>query len=80
MFVKALSSKSDPNADFELRTDFRDDFSNETAFKASDLPQPLVCGSFIDPRISGGEETEISEFPWMALIEHTRRENQLFCT
>lgn len=72
--MKALSSDSDSEESFELRADFGNKILNKsaTAFKVSDLPQPVVCGSFLDTRISGGEETEITQFPWTVLIEHTR--------
>ncbi|XP_031619833.1 serine protease easter-like [Contarinia nasturtii] len=36
------------------------------------LPRPGVCGSQLQDRIIGGEETRITEFPWMALIEYTK--------
>ncbi|XP_031634546.1 serine protease easter-like isoform X2 [Contarinia nasturtii] len=35
------------------------------------LPQPGTCGVNIKNRIIYGKETEITEFPWMALIEYT---------
>lgn len=40
------------------------------------LPQPGECG--IDPanRIIGGTETDVDEFPWMALLEYTKPQNR----
>ncbi|XP_034100358.1 serine protease easter-like [Drosophila albomicans] len=36
------------------------------------LPQPGVCGnSEFDNRIVGGENTSITEYPWMALLRYT---------
>lgn len=48
------------------------------ALTAEDLPQPVVCGNYVTPNIFGGEQTEITEFPWMALVEHVTR-IKLFC-
>lgn len=62
----------------ETSIDLRADIGNETIFKVSDLPQPMTCGPYEIPhRIFGGDVAEITEFPWMALIEHTRRENTI---
>lgn len=67
--IKATASPSDS------RSDLRADFGNNNIFKASDLPQPGVCGPYELPhRILGGDVTEITEFPWTVLIEHTRGE------
>lgn len=41
--------------------------------RASDLPPPGDCGFFVNDRIVGGNETRITEFPWMALIQYTKR-------
>lgn len=46
--------------------------------QASDLPEPGTCGSHLANRIVGGEETEITEFPWMVLIEYTKRKFSIF--
>lgn len=43
------------------------------ALRASDLPAPGICGSSIEDRIVGGNETRITEFPWMVLIQYTKR-------
>lgn len=38
------------------------------------LPKPGVCGGGSSPlRIISGNKTEIYEFPWMALLEYTKR-------
>lgn len=37
------------------------------------LPAPGVCGTDNTNRIIGGEITKIDEFPWMALIEYSKR-------
>lgn len=37
------------------------------------LPAPGVCGLDNTNRIIGGEMTKIDEFPWMALIEYSKR-------
>ena len=37
------------------------------------LPAPGVCGKGSIDRIYGGNKTRIDEFPWMALIEYTKR-------
>lgn len=38
------------------------------------LPEPGVCGIDTSNRIYGGEVTKLDEFPWMALIEYSKRE------
>lgn len=38
------------------------------------LPDPGICGSSTQNRIIGGKETGLDEFPWMALMEFTKRE------
>lgn len=45
----------------------------QTGLSASDLPAPGVCGTSLDDRITNGEETAITEFPWMVLLEYTKR-------
>lgn len=42
-----------------------------------DLPQPGTCGNHLADRIVGGTETAINEFPWMVLIEYTKRNSCL---
>lgn len=37
------------------------------------LPQPGVCGSDTSDRIYGGEKTDLGEYPWMALLEYSKR-------
>lgn len=34
------------------------------------LPTKADCGRYQFNKIYGGEQTEISEFPWMALLEY----------
>lgn len=46
---------------------------NGRPFTARDLPQPGQCGFSVNDRIVGGNETRITEFPWMVLIEYTKR-------
>jgi len=38
------------------------------------LPQAPNCGENFGDRVVGGKETGKREFPWMALIEYTKRE------
>ncbi|XP_055323307.1 serine protease easter-like isoform X2 [Sitodiplosis mosellana] len=45
---------------------------NTSVFKESDFPQPGVCGTQFKERIVGGEETTITDFPWMALIQYEK--------
>lgn len=70
-------SPSDSTADLRSDSVAKSlNFSKKTAFNISDLPQPLtVCGQFDMNRIVGGDVAGILEFPWLALIEHTRGEN-----
>ena len=44
----------------------------------SDLPEPGVCGSSVESKIIFGEPTKINEFPWMALIEYSKRNDISF--
>lgn len=37
------------------------------------LPDTSVCGISTVDKIVGGEVTEITEFPWMALLEYQKR-------
>lgn len=39
----------------------------------NDMPQPGVCGNHLADRIVGGEVAAIDEYPWMVLIEYTKR-------
>lgn len=41
------------------------------------LPSKGVCGADTQDRIYGGEKTAIDEFPWMALLEYSKRQLQL---
>ena len=45
----------------------------QSGLSASDLPAPGVCGTSLDDRITNGEETAITEFPWMVLLEYAKR-------
>lgn len=47
-------------------------------FKESDLPQPGQCGTQLKERIVGGEQTNIQDFPWMALIQYSKCNIQLY--
>lgn len=47
--------------------------SGRRQFQASDLPQPGVCGFSLGDRVIGGNTTSITEYPWMALIQYTKR-------
>lgn len=42
------------------------------------LPKPGVCGSDASDRIFGGERTKIDEYPWMALLQYTKRKTFFF--
>lgn len=42
------------------------------------LPLPPVCGNDAKDHIVGGEVTEISEFPWLVLLEFTLRKYDNF--
>lgn len=37
------------------------------------LPEPGVCGSSVENRILGGVEAGIAEYPWMTLLEYSKR-------
>lgn len=37
------------------------------------LPKPGVCGFDASDRIFGGERTKLDEYPWMALLQYTKR-------
>lgn len=37
------------------------------------LPDISTCGISVTDKIVGGEVTEITEFPWMALLEYQKR-------
>lgn len=52
-------------------------FSLAKPVSSSLLPSHDVCGVDTQDRIYGGEEAELSEFPWMALIEYQR--GRLIC-
>lgn len=47
--------------------------AKRSGLSVSDLPQPGECGGFVRDKVLGGQEAEITDFPWMALIEHTKR-------
>uniref|UniRef100_A0A1A9UFJ1 CLIP domain-containing serine protease n=1 Tax=Glossina austeni TaxID=7395 RepID=A0A1A9UFJ1_GLOAU len=40
------------------------------------LPDTSECGNVLSTRIYGGNKTDIDEFPWMALIEYTKGNNE----
>lgn len=40
------------------------------------LPGSDICGINTQSRIYGGKETDLDEFPWMALIEYEKRTAQ----
>lgn len=40
---------------------------------ASLLPEPGVCGISTDNRIIGGTKTALDEFPWMVLLQYSKR-------
>ncbi|XP_031619952.1 uncharacterized protein LOC116338681 [Contarinia nasturtii] len=42
----------------------------------SDFPPPGQCGTQFKERIIGGEETDIGEYPWMALLKYTKLNGQ----
>ncbi|XP_018332507.1 CLIP domain-containing serine protease 2 [Agrilus planipennis] len=43
-----------------------------TGYHSSLLPSTEICGVSSAERILGGEETELDEFPWMALLQYTK--------
>lgn len=42
------------------------------------FPTAAGCGSFYGDRIIGGNNTQVDEFPWAALIQYTYRKYYLF--
>lgn len=42
------------------------------------MPQPGQCGTQLKERIVGGQQTNIQDFPWMALIQYSKRNIQLY--
>lgn len=42
------------------------------------LPSTHQCGPLLDNRILGGKRTKIYEYPWLALIEYTKRKLLFF--
>lgn len=40
----------------------------------ANLPEPGICGVQTIDKIYGGEKAFIGEFPWMALLEYSKRE------
>lgn len=51
-----------------------------TGLTKDDLPQPVACGPFINLDIYGGEETQITDFPWLVQLgyEDRKYDNFLF--
>lgn len=47
--------------------------TNGSKLSANDLPVPYVCGYHMEDRIISGREAQIYDFPWVALIEYTKR-------
>ena len=41
----------------------------------SELPKPGECGIDAELRIVGGNVTAVDEYPWMALLQYTKRMN-----
>lgn len=37
------------------------------------LPRPGECGIDADDRIYGGNKTKVDEFPWMVLLQYSKR-------
>ncbi|XP_025835878.1 CLIP domain-containing serine protease 2-like, partial [Agrilus planipennis] len=48
-------------------------------YHSSLLPSTEICGVSSAERILGGEETELDEFPWMALLQYTKPFVQPIC-
>lgn len=46
---------------------------NQNGGSSNLLPDTKNCGKSLDDRIYGGEKTTLLEFPWMALLEYTKR-------
>lgn len=42
------------------------------------LPKPGTCGGGSVPRIINGHQTQIYEYPWMALLEFKKRKIKHF--
>lgn len=46
--------------------------------RSIDLPYPPSCGGIsIENKIYGGEDSDLNEFPWMALLEYKKSVNDL---
>ncbi|XP_055301168.1 serine protease easter-like [Sitodiplosis mosellana] len=62
-------SSSNPPLTSNTRGDVQ---GNRRGLSVNDLPEPGVCGSSLDNRVTFGEPTKINEFPWMVLIQYTK--------
>lgn len=47
--------------------------NKSNTLKSSDLPAPGACGFTVNDRIVGGKVTTINEYPWLVLLEYTKR-------
>lgn len=52
---------------------FRDDISNHKNFG---LLNDKDCGKYNPPRISGGREAELHQFPWLGLLQYRTRDDE----
>lgn len=48
-------------------------YLGDPGLAVNDLPAPGVCGSSLDNLTTDDDEIKITDYPWMVLIEFTKR-------
>ncbi|KAL9893732.1 serine protease grass-like isoform 1-T1 [Glossina fuscipes fuscipes] len=60
-------------------TDYNRDFVSQLNTEGLNILNNLTCGDSNSNRVLGGEETNLNEFPWMALLRYDSPSNEFKC-
>uniref|UniRef100_A0A1A9W7B6 CLIP domain-containing serine protease n=1 Tax=Glossina brevipalpis TaxID=37001 RepID=A0A1A9W7B6_9MUSC len=69
----------DTTAKFVEDTDYNRDYVSQLNTKGLNILNSLNCGDSNTNRVLGGEETNLNEFPWMALLRYDSPSDEFKC-
>ncbi|XP_065359433.1 uncharacterized protein LOC135953451 [Calliphora vicina] len=74
---KAITAKPDPTLTEDL--DYNREFSSQFNSQGLNILAELSCGRSGGNRLAGGNEADLAEYPWMALLTYNEGSDQINC-